>query len=153
MSEIRWWEVGSRRRGATLCLRGTCLLALLLGAACESGRSRSDEVEVASLRYPVTAPASTKLVLRSAGAGYEVEVTSPQGFAPRAADPALKIGSRVFDGERRYPPSGSLYTLIFTISAAEFDSVASGDQVSVVYGLSRSGIDIGVLDKSSVGVQ
>ena len=63
----------------------------------------------------------------------EIEVRSERAFPVRNEIAVLRIGEREFLLSR-YPLSGDLHTLIFTLTTDEFASVADGEPVVVQYG-------------------
>ena len=69
------------------------------------------------------------------GSAIELEVTSPRPFPVMGTSPVLRIGGREFSISR-YPASGDLHTLIFTLSPQEFAATKSGDSIIVQYGAS-----------------
>ncbi len=71
--------------------------------------------------------------IRSVASAVEVEVTSERAFPVRNEITVLRIGSREFMYSR-YPENGDTHTLIFTLTAEEFDKAGADDLVSVYYG-------------------
>lgn len=65
--------------------------------------------------------------------GVEIEVFSNQPFPVRNEIPVLYIGKQEFMLSR-YPDSGDMKRLIFTLTEEEFAQVSSGEQIRVQYG-------------------
>ena len=82
------------------------------------------------------------------GKHFVVEVAGRDPFRPGALDWVLRVGKREFR-QSRYPADGSTRTLLFSIPAAEFGALASGEPVSVYYGSpGRNERQLGKLNKS-----
>jgi hypothetical protein len=71
--------------------------------------------------------------IRTVQSHVEIQLTSSRAFPVRNEIAVLKIGREEVTLSR-YPEDGSTNTLIFTLTAAEFDHLQSGDEVTVQYG-------------------
>jgi len=80
--------------------------------------------------------------------GVDIAITSTTGFL-QSDVPVLRIGDQEFMISR-YPEDGSANTLIFTLTAEEFDRTRTGDKVTFQYGRGdgRNHRDFGLLDKT-----
>jgi hypothetical protein len=122
---------------------------------CQPRRVVSAIVACALVALPVLAEegvVNTVTRIERVSDGVEIEVTSSKPFPVRAIPPLLRVGDHVF-GRSRSPADGSLNTLIFMLSDAEFAQTSNGDRVSVAYGRAdprEAGWDFGVLDKSAL---
>ena len=80
--------------------------------------------------------------------GVEIELLSNRPFPVRDELVILKVGEEEFELSR-YPESGDLNVLTFTLTADQFDRIATGERVTVQYGRGRGTDhwDFGWLDK------
>lgn len=78
-------------------------------------------------------PVNTIRAIRSVPRGVEIEVHSTRPFPVRTLPPVLRVGEAQFL-RSRYPRGGTLDTLVFLLSAEEFDALLPGDEVFVQYG-------------------
>jgi hypothetical protein len=91
-------------------------------------------------------------LVRRVDNGYEVEVQSPQGFAPRAFDPVLRIGEQEFHRYRESTSVG-IYGVVYTLSAEEFQGLQEGSSLRIGYGPSASAAkNYGNLNKGALRV-
>jgi hypothetical protein len=129
-----------------------------LGVGCMTqGPSSSDEPVSArkqgvSVQRDPNAPATEVALVRQVDSGYEIELQSPHGFAPRAFDPLLRIGGQEF---RRYRESESvgIYGVVYALSTEEFQGLEDGSTVSVGYGPSPNAArSYGNLNKGALSV-
>ncbi len=72
--------------------------------------------------------------LRTLEGDYEIELWSRAPFPVRALAPVLRIGDRDFGLSRYGDQGGDLRTLIFSLTAAEYKTVSTGDLVAIYYG-------------------
>ena len=161
MSESGWFD----RVVAVRCRLGW---PLVLAASSLVGCARSDEMPdavaktsqsvVSSEIQPKAAtapghrvvPTADSVELRRAGAGYEIEVQSPKGFAPGADDPVLKIGGTPFR-KYRYSPSAGLYGVVYPLSDVQLAELPEGSSIAIDYGLTKIRQQaFGTLNKSAV---
>jgi hypothetical protein len=110
----------------------------------------------AALLVSVASPArasdkNTVKLRRAAKGNIEIEVTSKRAFPAVGAIPVVHIGA-ARSNLSRYLASGSLNTLIFTMSAAEFARAKNGDPIVVKYDPDSQGTwNFGKLDRSKLG--
>lgn len=114
---------------------GVLALGMVL-SGCVSQGSGSDE-QVASQQAKVTAspgiPQRAEVIIRAAGAGYEIEVVAPEGFVEGAFQPVLFVGEaefRTVTASLRYRDHG----LVFPISSEAFTALEEGSAIRVQYG-------------------
>ena len=105
-------------------------------------------VGTAALGQGAAAVNSIQSIKTAKGGGVDITITSTTGFL-QSDLPVLRIGDREFTISR-YPEDGSPYTLIFTLTADDFDRIRTGEKVMFQYGPGegRNERDFGVLDKS-----
>lgn len=97
--------------------------------ACKSAATSTanPENKIISIRQVQLSPAL-------GGEGVEIELSSKREFPVRNEIVVLRIGNYEFTLSR-YPESGDIHRLIFTLSSKQFAQVVSGDPVKVYYGL------------------
>jgi len=130
-----------------------------LSASCMTqSPSSSDESATAAQKQAVSvprdprAPQTEVVLVRPVDDGYEVEVRSPKGFAPRAFDPVLRIGEREFRSYRQSESAG-IFGVVYPVSRADFEAVADGSSVTVGYGPSpEAATNYGSLNKGALSV-
>lgn len=95
------------------------------------------------------AQSNTIKSIQTVGANIEITANSPQEFDVRDEVVALQIGSQVFSNSRS-PADGDTHTLIFVLTQAQWDSLATGDAVAVGWGSDAASNprNFGTLDKS-----
>ena len=95
------------------------------------------------------AQSNTVKSIQTVGANVEITVKSAQEFDVRDEVVALQIGSQIFSNSRS-PADGDTHSLIFVLTQAEWDSLASGDAITVGWGSDAAGNprNFGTLDKS-----
>ena len=112
-------------------------------------RSRLTPVLVATLLLALAAGAdaqtqkpdvNTVRSIRDAGPVVEIELHSSREFAVRDEVVVLRIGSKEFHRSRP-PEGGSLNTLVFMLTPADFDALPDGEALTVKYGLQPVGSD------------
>ncbi len=80
--------------------------------------------------------------------GVEIELTSNRLFQPQGELVVLRIGDQEF-GVSRYPETGDIGTIVFTLTAEEFAQFSGGEPMRVQYGSGATGgWNFGHLDKS-----
>lgn len=151
-----WYRIcwSHQPNGVGLPAVGT--LALLgLGACCACQAGPPDDSggasggpRVGQVRQAISAPASATTTLRHVGDEYRVEVSCPKGFPGRALNPELHAGATVFRHYRAVAGAGK-YAVYYPMSEAEFDALADGAPLSVMYG-DEPWQDLGTLNKSNV---
>jgi len=84
-------------------------------------------------------------------AAVEIELTSNREFLPQSELLVLVIGNREFSVSQ-YASTGDTNTIIFTVTAEEFERLSTGDRVSVQYGsgVRSNAWNLGRLDKSAL---
>ena len=85
---------------------------------------------------------------------YSIAVTSTDDFPVTDSIVTLRIGSKEFTNST-YGSGGTLKTLVFNLTSAEFLSLSSGDKMVVYYGQDNASIpaaqwDFGTLDLSQL---
>src|SRR5262252_9462330 len=88
---------------------------------------------LAVLAPVLCAQSNTVKSIQTVGANVEITVQSAQEFDVRDEVVALQIGSQIFSNSRS-PADGDTHTLIFVLTQAEFDSLATGDVIAVGWG-------------------
>jgi hypothetical protein len=71
--------------------------------------------------------------IQAVGSNVEITLSSSRKFPARAMRPVLAIGSQRFELSR-YPDDGQMGTLIFILTASEFQALTDGSAMSVDYG-------------------
>ena len=106
-----------------------------------------------SRSMPPTVP-SERVLLRSSatGSGYELELQSPVGLAPRGFPLMVQLGSLQLRGARESPTVGE-YGAVFQLSQAEFDAVPDGAEVILLSSVSGAGRSLGRLDKAALRIR
>lgn len=66
----------------------------------------------------------------------ELSVRTPNGFPVMDEVPVLRVGDQLFPVSR-YPSSGHIHTLIFSVPRESYDVLASGEAARIQYGLSQ----------------
>ena len=104
---------------------------------------------LALLAPVLCAQSNTVKSIQTVGANVEITVQSAQEFDVRDEVVALQIGSQIFSNSRP-PADGDTHTLIFVLTQAEFDSLATGDVIAVGWGsdAASNARNFGTLDKS-----
>jgi hypothetical protein len=104
---------------------------------------------LALLAPVLCAQSNTVKSIQTVGANVEITVQSAQEFDVRDEVVALQIGSQIFSNGRS-PADGDTHTLIFVLTQAEFDSLATGDVIAVGWGsdAASNARNFGTLDKS-----
>lgn len=69
--------------------------------------------------------------------GVEIELVSSEPFPAQGELPMLHIGVHDF-GLSRYPPSGDLHVLIFTLTPAQFAALDEGAPIRIQYGTAEA---------------
>ena len=105
---------------------------------------------VLALLAPVLyAQSNTIKNIHTAGGNVEITVGSAQEFDVRDEVVALKVGSHIFSTSRS-SADGDTRTLIFVLTQDEWDSLATGDAITLGWGSDATGNprNFGTLDKS-----
>ena len=104
---------------------------------------------LAVLAPVLRAQSNTVKSIQTVGANVEITVQSAQEFDVRDEVVALQIGSQIFSNSRS-PADGDTHRLIFVLTQAEFDSLATGDVITVGWGsdAASNARNFGTLDKS-----
>lgn len=152
-----------RPHSHVLGCRRWALVALVAVTGCMSQSSKSDVPETAgkvnqrlqtaatvAMQPGVLAPSGATLAVRRSGGTVEIEVQSPAGFSPHAFDPVLRVGGAEFRNYRFSPTVGE-FGVVFTLSSAEFDSLADGAPITVGFGPNVSAAKVyGTLNKGAM---
>lgn len=95
------------------------------------------------------AQGNTVKSIQTVGATVEITVKSAQEFDVRDEVVTLQIGSQTFSNSRS-PADGDTRTLIFVLTQTEWDSLATGDAITVGWGSDAASNprNFGTLDKS-----
>lgn len=85
---------------------------------------------------------------------YSITLTSTDDFPVTDSIVTLRIGSTEFTNSS-YGPDGTLKTLVFSLTSAQFQSLSSGDKMVVYYGQDNANIpaaqwDFGTLNLSQL---
>jgi hypothetical protein len=104
---------------------------------------------LAVLAPVLCAQSNTVKSIQTVGANVEITVKSVQEFDVRDDLVALQIGTQNFSNSRS-PADGDTHTLIFVLTQAEWDSLATGDSITVGWGSDAASNprNFGTLDKS-----
>ena len=97
----------------------------------------------------VQAQSNTVKSIQTAGSNVEITVKSGPEFDVRDEVVTLQIGSKNFSNSRS-PADGDTHVLIFVLTQAEWDSLNTGDPITVGWGSDASSNprNFGTLDKS-----
>ena len=99
--------------------------------------------------HAASQPINTIKSLRTVPGGVELELHSTREFPVRDEIVILRVGRIECDTCSRSPDDGSLETLIFSLTAAQFAETRSGDVITVRYGRESTDLwNFGPLDKS-----
>jgi hypothetical protein len=98
----------------------------------EAGNSSPATVTVQASQAMRANSSSLKAIVRRSPTVVEIEVTSSTPFLNGAIPPVLVIGDKAF-GLSRTPPDGRNTTMIFLLTASEFDALVDAKEVSVGY--------------------
>ena len=87
--------------------------------------------------------------IQTVGSNIEITVKSGQEFDVRNEVVTLQIGSQRF-GNSHSPADGDTHSLIFVLTQSEWDSLATGDPITLGWGIDASSNprNFGTLDKS-----
>jgi hypothetical protein len=106
--------------------------------------------KISSIRRVVPRPNPTSRSLVTSAV--EIEVSSNTAFPVKNELQVLRIGKREFLNSR-YPSNGDTKRLIFTLTEAEFNQIASGEETLVQYGRGNNSTlrwNFGSIDKSQL---